>query len=185
MSTNNLEAIVTQANAHIANINRLLKNAKSDVSADYIHFHIRGVIITTNEALAFSNLNVVERYVKELDNIDSNNIISPCLLQSKLYLKILEVSYFLENTNLLITSDVIEEVIKDIHIFNDIILASHSHIIKTSPKSNMAVIWINTWDSQNDMKAKDLINRYFNIGHHIATIRGTNMNSGISQCKNC
>jgi len=116
MSTNNLEAIVTQANAHIANINRLLKNAKSDVSADYIYFHIRGVIITTNKALAFSDLNVVERYVKKLDNIDSNNIMSLCLLQSKLYLKILEVSYFLENTNLLIISDVIEEVIKDIHI---------------------------------------------------------------------
>ena len=35
------------------------------------------------------------------------------------------------------------------------------------------------------MKAKDLINRCFNVGSFIATIRPTNVNSGIPQCKNC
>jgi len=35
------------------------------------------------------------------------------------------------------------------------------------------------------MNVKCLINRSFNIGHHIVTIRETNMNLGISQCKNC
>ena len=29
-----------------------------------------------------------------------------------------------------------------------------------------------------------LMNRYFNIGQHITTIRETNMNSGVLQCKN-
>jgi len=56
ISTNNLEVIVIQANTHIANINRLLKNAKFDVSADYIHFNNRGIIITTNKAVASSDL---------------------------------------------------------------------------------------------------------------------------------
>ena len=35
------------------------------------------------------------------------------------------------------------------------------------------------------MKAKCLINRCFNVGHHIVTIRETNMNFSILQCKNC
>ena len=35
------------------------------------------------------------------------------------------------------------------------------------------------------MKAKNLINRYFNLKQHIITIRGTNMNPSTPQCKNC
>ena len=64
-------------------------------------------------------------------------------------------------------------------------LASSPCIIKASPKSDMAIIWIDIWDSQNGTKGKNLINRYFNIGKHIATICKTNMNPGIFQCKNC
>ena len=30
-----------------------------------------------------------------------------------------------------------------------------------------------------------LINRYFNVGSYITTIRGANMNPGVPQCKNC
>jgi len=54
------------------------------------------------------------------------------LPQLKSYLKILEVSYFLENTNLYITFNIVEMVIKNSHIFNDIVLASQPHIIKIS-----------------------------------------------------
>ena len=127
------------------------------------------------------NLNIVEMYVKNLNNIDLENIMSLQLSLFKSYLKILEVPYFLENTNLLITSNVVKEVIKKSHIFNDVFLALHPQIIKTSSKSDITVIWINIWDSQNNLKAKDLINKCFNIGCQIAIIR---MNSDIPQCKN-
>ena len=115
-------------------------------------------------------MNIVEKCVKKLDNIDLNNVISLYFFQYKSYLKILEMLYFLENINLPITSNVIEEIIKDTYIFNDIVLVSHLHIIKMFPKSNIAVIWVDIWDSQNDTKDKCLINRYFNIGHYITTI---------------
>lgn len=58
-------------------------------------------------------------------------------------------------------------------------LTSKLHIIKISPESNIAVIWINIWDVQNDIKAKCLINRCFNISNYIATVKGTNMNTGV------
>ena len=49
----------------------------------------------------------------------------------------------------------------------------------------MAVIWVDIWDAQSSMKAKGLINRYFNIGSYITTICGMNMNLEVLECKNC
>ena len=127
-------------NIHISNINRLLKDMKSEVLADFICFDNKGSIITTNKAVATSDLNIIEKYIKELNNINSNNIMSPCLSQFKSYLKILGISYYLANTNSPITSNIVEEIIKNTHVFNDFILVSHTCIIKASSKSNMAII---------------------------------------------
>ena len=49
----------------------------------------------------------------------------------------------------------------------------------------MAIVWIDIWDAQSSTKAKDLVNKCFNIRRFIATIRGANANPGVSQCKNC
>ena len=46
----------------------------------------------------------------------------------------------MENTNLSITSNIIKEVIKDIHIFNNITLTFKPYIIKASSNSNLAII---------------------------------------------
>ena len=79
----------------------------------------------------------------------------------------------------------VEEIIKRNYIFNNIILISRPHIIKISPKLDMAIIWIDIWDVQSSKKVKELINRYFNIKSYITTVRGANINSSISECKNC
>jgi len=78
-----------------------------------------------------------------------------------------------------------EKILKNNHIFNNIILASKPRIIKVSPKSDMSIIWIDIWDAQSGTKAKSFINRRFNVGSFIATIHGANMNPGVPQCKNC
>jgi len=62
------------------------------------------------------------------------------LPQSKSYLKILDISHYIEDTNLSITTDIIERVLQTTHIFNNTILTSCLHIIKALPKSDMAVI---------------------------------------------
>jgi len=49
---------------------------------------------------------------------------SPHLLQSKSYLKILGLPYYLENTNNPITSELVEGVIKKSYIFNNITFVS-------------------------------------------------------------
>jgi len=65
---------------------------------------------------------------------------SPRLPQSKSYLKILGIYYYIEDINILITSDIVEKVIQTTHIFNDTILAFCPHIIKASSKSDIDII---------------------------------------------
>jgi len=49
----------------------------------------------------------------------------------------------------------------------------------------MAIIWVNIWNIQKGNKAKELINRCFNIGSFIVTIQDVNMNPSVPQYKNC
>ena len=64
-------------------------------------------------------------------------------------------------------------------------LVSKLHIIKVFPKSDIAIIWVDIWDIQSGSKVRGLINRCFNVGSYITTIRDANINPGVSQCKNC
>ena len=97
---------------------------KSKIFADYICSDNKGIVITTNKITVFSDLNIVEKYMKELNDINLNDIISLRLSQFKSYLKILDILYFLDDTNFLIMPDIIEKVIKSTYIFDDIVLAS-------------------------------------------------------------
>jgi len=84
-----------------------------------------------------------------------------------------------------ITSENITDFMKHINLFENVSLATKPCIIKASPKSDMAIIWFDIWDTQNGSKAKLLINHSFNLGRYIATVRATNMNPGVPQCHNC
>jgi len=95
---------------------------------------------------------------------------TPKLPQSKLYFKILDILYLIEDTNVSITSKVVKKVLQSMHIFNDVTLASKPKIIKALSKLDMAIIWIDIWDIQSSAKTKSLINRCFNVGRYISTV---------------
>ena len=143
MGLNNPDRVMACSNIHVANINSSLKNIKSEVTVDFIRPDNKDIIVTTNKVAATSDLKVIEDYIKNLNDIDLNNVMSPRLLQSKSYLKILGITYLVEDTNLSLTCDIVERILKTTHIFNDLVLALHLCIIKASPKYDMAVIWIN------------------------------------------
>ena len=111
-----------------------------------LHSDNKRLIITTSIIATISDLNIIEKYIKELNDIDSYDIMSLRLSQSKSYLKILSIPYFIKDTNLSISSDIVKSAIKSNYILNDIVLALHPHIIKAFPKSNMVVIWIDIWE---------------------------------------
>ena len=107
----NSQKFMSHFNKHIFNINSILKNIKSDVIANFIYVGNRGLLITTNKVAFSLNLNTIEKYIKSDNNIDSEDVMLPRLPQLKLYLKILGISYLIEDTNTFITTDIVERVL--------------------------------------------------------------------------
>jgi len=107
----NSNRIIVLSNKHVANINKILKDIKSDVIVEFIRANHRGLMIITNKVVSTSNFNTIEKYIKNVDVINSNNISFSRLPQSKSYLKILGIPDLIKDTNISITSDVIKRVI--------------------------------------------------------------------------
>jgi len=124
MSKTNTNNIMVSSADHVTNINRILKNIKSKVMVDYICPETTRITVVSNTVASQSDLLVMERYgyVKNIDSIMSDKIQIPRLSQSKSYLKITGIPYYVDSTNLSITSDDIGVIIKFNHIFNDFIL---------------------------------------------------------------
>ena len=183
MAKSNAELIVNSAHIHISNVNKCLKNSKSNIIADFIRYNASGIIITTNTPANDLDLSTIKNYLKNVQNVNPDSIESPRLPKSKSYMKIVGLPYLSELG--VLSPDIIEGVLKNSHLFKDASLASKPHVIKASPKSDKAVVWVDIWDSQNGSCAKNIITWRFNVGRYIATVRRTNINPGIPQCKNC
>ena len=125
---------------HISSINWALKVIKSSIVADFIHIDDRGIIISTKNITLPSDLQKVEKIAKKSLQDDDDQIASPCLSQSKSYLKIVGIPYLNKQTNMYISPEDIKKILKLNHIFNDIVLVSRPQVIKVSPKSDMAII---------------------------------------------
>ena len=143
MSNNNMVKFMKNSFIHVTNINRNLKNTKSKVAVDFIQADLIGIMIVTNKVSQASNLTTIESYVKNLESIDSSQVDMSWLLQLKSYLKIIGISYF-PNRNLqdCLNSSDIKNIIKQNYIFNNVTLASKLRVYKVSPKSDMAIVWI-------------------------------------------
>ena len=183
MAKHTVEFMINSAHIHIANVNKCLKNSKSDFVADFIRSTNNGIDITTNKPANDLNLSTIEKYLKSIQNVDSDLIKSPRLPKSKSYMKIIGLTYKINQD--VIFPNFIKDVLKETHLFKGVVLASKPHVIKASPKSDMTVVWVDIWDSQSGSSVKNIINRCFNIGRFIATVKGTNMNPDVLQCKNC
>ena len=185
MSNDIAKKFIKELNSHIANINCALKAIKSSILADFIHVEDKGIVVTTNNIVSGSDFQEIEKYVKNSLSTDADEVSLTRLPQSKSYLKIMSIPYISKKTNSCIALDEIEDILKNNHIFNNIVLTLKSCIIKVSPKSDIAIIWIDIWDTQTGQNAKTIINHQFNIGRYITMIQGANMNPGVLQYKNC
>ena len=155
---------------YMININCAFKGIKSNIIADFIRVEDKEIMITTNNVVSPSDLQEIKKCIKNSFSTEADQIFSLRLLQSKLYLKIVGIPFISERSNIRISSDKVESILKANHVFNNIILMSKPRIIKVSPKSDMAIIWINIWDTQNGSNAKKIINRCFNIRSFIAIV---------------
>ena len=96
---------------HIANINKALKNIKSDIVADFIWADSWCLTITTNKVMFTLDLNNIEKYIKNIKAVNLDDITLPRLPQSRLYLKILDIYYLTKDTNTSITTNIVERVL--------------------------------------------------------------------------
>jgi len=93
---------------YVTNINRTLKSIKSNVCADFIYVDAKGIIISTNSVASNSDLQEIKKYIKNSLQIINNSITTPRLPQSKSYLKIVEILYYVDKSNTRISSEDIE-----------------------------------------------------------------------------
>jgi len=63
----------------MVNINCLLKNIKLNIVADFIWTDSKDIIITTNSITAQNDLNLIEKYIKDIDIIQADTILTLCL----------------------------------------------------------------------------------------------------------
>ena len=125
---------------YVFNINWTLKNIKSSIMADYICTDSKEIIIATNKIAFSSDLQAIEKYVKNTSSIETDQVQSSRLPQSKSYLKIIDIPYLSEATNTCITSDNVKRIPKNNYIFNNVILVLKPRIIKMSPKLDIVII---------------------------------------------
>ena len=64
---------------YIDNINMVLKNIKLEIIADFVYVYQQGFTIITNKVISQSDLNTIEIYIKNVDTIKSEDIMTSCL----------------------------------------------------------------------------------------------------------
>ena len=142
MSGDNILSFMKNSSAHVANINRALRNTKTLVLVDYIRSDNTGISVVVNKIAQQSDLSIIDNYVKNSNDVNSLQVEDACLPMSKSYLKITGIPYYpySDNHQTKLTSNDIENILKQNHIFNNISLASKPRVIKVSPKSDMALV---------------------------------------------
>jgi len=99
MNTNFAKKFIKDSSLHVVNINCALKAIKSSTIVDFICVENKGIIITTSNVSLGSDLQEIEKYVKNSLIFDADQVSSPRLPQSKSYLKIVGILYISEKTN--------------------------------------------------------------------------------------
>ena len=113
MSNNNNTKFMRNSATHIANINRILRNVKSEVLVDFICLDPLGITVVTNKVSLQSDLQMINHYVKNTEDIDALQVDASHLPQSKSYFKIIEIPYFPHgNSQDRLTSNDIKSILK-------------------------------------------------------------------------
>jgi len=77
MSKTNAKIIGSNASFHIKFNNRCLKETNSNTLADFIYMEKVGIIVTTNQAVSVQDIGIIEKILKEAENIDQDLIDNP------------------------------------------------------------------------------------------------------------
>lgn len=125
INDDNMAKFIKKSLLHVSNINRALKNAKSEVLVNFIRSEQSGITVVTNKVMFSSDLLIIKNYIKNIEYIDILGVNVPCFLQSKFYLKIIDILYYPhDDPQVHLSFGNIEKIIKQNQIFNNIVLTS-------------------------------------------------------------
>lgn len=124
INNDNKAKFMKSFSSYITNLNRALKNIKSEVIVDFICMDQADITIVTNKVISSLDLQTIKKYIKNANYINSDKVNTSHLPQSKFYLKFIGIPYFFENTNTSISLDIAETIIKNNHILNNIAITS-------------------------------------------------------------
>ena len=77
MNNDNISNFMKNSSLHVSNINRSLRNAKSEILVDFIHSNPLGITIVTNKVSLQSDLQIIEKYIKSSNDIDTLQVKVP------------------------------------------------------------------------------------------------------------
>jgi len=79
MNGNNSNSFMKNSSTHISNLNRLLRNAKTEIVVDFIRSDPIGLVIITNKVAIQSDLQIIDQYVKKSEDINKLQVEESCL----------------------------------------------------------------------------------------------------------
>ena len=94
MSIDNVSSFMKNSSLNVANVNRQLRNAKTNVLVDYIQSDSTGIIFVTNKVAQRSDLSIINQYMKNSNDINSLQVEDMRLPKSKSYLKIIGIPFY-------------------------------------------------------------------------------------------
>jgi len=77
MVKDNIDKFIKNSLIHVTNLNRNLRNTMSEVLVNFICSNPLGITVVTNKVLLNSDLLIIEKYIKNLENINSTQVESP------------------------------------------------------------------------------------------------------------
>ena len=158
------EVIMANASTTVKFCNRGLVEAYSKLRVESVCKVQNGVSMFTNFVVSAIELEVIKQQFKKVAGLTTDIVVESYLPQSKSFLKILDVFYQSNNSFLPITQAQVETIIANTLVFEKVVLASCSCIMKVFSSSDMSVIWIDIQNSQKKTKNKTFINCLFNFG---------------------
>jgi len=74
MNEENKQNLIEKSSTYVTNINRALKNIKSEVMVNFVWVETSGIIIVTNKVTLSLDLQIIENYIKNANYIDTNGV---------------------------------------------------------------------------------------------------------------
>jgi hypothetical protein len=140
-----------------------------------------GFILSTDIPASASDLLLIHQAAKL--EWPSAELVDAALSTSMSYLKLVDVLYLINDVA--ITLDIVFERLVNARVKDLMSLQTCPRIIRDSPASDTATVYLNIADSVSGARAKALMGRTVQFGRYVASFKVARANPGLPLCIRC